>query len=385
MELNPVLEPGEEPRENLWYVISSPTNEIRPSKRSGHQLTKSGHLVGGATPDGLVKDSYYKLNLDTQNWDSSSKSAGDTSEAFGMIEHYAGETVEKKLVVFNSANDETDQILKVGDSEWSSLNCVMLPRTSHEACAILPNDSLVIFSGGYQGQEIDDKTIYSYSLSENKILKKISEHGVSNRQGHTISYLGNNKVAIFGGMANVGEFFNDTWVVNFDTNTVEEIKSSVSPTARASHSAAGHENCFYIHGGLSLDVSLGMPQPRVLDDIWRFDVVTECWSEISKLSDVALPTPRLSHSLTVMKLPVYKNIQKTNTDAKPEDSKPEVKNIVELDNWRAVTEDNLDQVESVCERDNSNIVIEKYVDVLAVFGGMDLEGHFYNDLMVLKL
>ena len=50
-----------------------------------------------------------------------------------------------------------------------------------------------------------------------------------------------------------------------------------------------------------------------------------------------------------------------------------------------VTEDNLDQVENVCERDNSNIVIEKYVDVLAVFGGMDLEGHFYNDLMVLKL
>ena len=77
MELNPVLEPGEEPRANLWYVISSPNSEVRPSKRSGHQLTKSGHLVGGAIPDGLVKDSYYKLNLETHDWHSSPESAGD--------------------------------------------------------------------------------------------------------------------------------------------------------------------------------------------------------------------------------------------------------------------------------------------------------------------
>ena len=78
MELNPVLEPGEEPREKLWYVISSPTSEVRPSKRSGHQITKSGHLIGGATPDGLVKDSYYKLNLVNHAWEKKSKAAGDT-------------------------------------------------------------------------------------------------------------------------------------------------------------------------------------------------------------------------------------------------------------------------------------------------------------------
>ena len=59
--------------------------------------------------------------------------------------------------------------------------------------------------------------------------------------------------------------------------------------------------------------------------------------------------------------------------------------IVELDNWRAVTEEDSSKVESVSKESEKNISIKKYVEVLAVFGGMDLEGHFYNDLMVLKL
>ena len=59
--------------------------------------------------------------------------------------------------------------------------------------------------------------------------------------------------------------------------------------------------------------------------------------------------------------------------------------IVELDNWRAVTEEDSSNIESVSKESEKNISIKKYVEVLAVFGGMDLEGHFYNDLMVLKL
>jgi len=384
MELNPVLEPGEEPREKLWYVISSPTNEVRPSKRSGHQITKSGHLIGGATPDGLVKDSYYLFNRKNHAWEKKSKAAGDTCETFGMIEHFAGETSKNELVVFNSANDETDQNLKIGfDSEWISLKGdIKLPRTSHEACCILENDNLVIFSGGFQGEEINDNTIYSYNLTDKKISKKITNHRISNRQGHTISNLGDSKVAIFGGMANIGAFYNDLWIVDFDTNEVKEIKSSVCPIARASHSATSYKNSFYVHGGLSLDMSAGVPQPRVLDDIWRFDSETKSWTEISKSSEVALPTPRLSHSMTVMKLPIYKCSEKIQ---KSEESTSNPEKIVELDNWRAVTEEDEAPIPKENNEADNYDIVEKYVDVLAVFGGMDLEGHFYNDLMVWKL
>merc|ERR1712226_32805 len=123
--------------------------------------------------------------------------------------------------------------------------------------------------------------------------------------------------------------------------------------------------------------------PRVLDDVWRFDLDSKLWTEISKDSPVALPTPRLSHSMTVLKLPIYESKLESTID-RPETTDENSSKIVELDNWRAVTEDDSTRVTNGCENNaNSDVEIQKYVEVLAIFGGMDIEGNFYNDLMAL--
>ena len=98
MELNPVLEPGEEPRENIWYVVSSPYSEKRPSKRSGHMLTESGYLIGGATPAGLVTDCALKFNAVTHDWTVLDCGVGKVDQ-FEMVENYCGlgKSVEKIL------------------------------------------------------------------------------------------------------------------------------------------------------------------------------------------------------------------------------------------------------------------------------------------------
>jgi len=388
-----VLEPGEEPRKNIWYVVSSPTSEIRPSKRSGHQLTSSGHLVGGATPDGLVSDSYLKLDTYSHSWESTEITGFDT------IEHFAGETVDGRLVVLNSACE--DGAVKVEEkheangklnydiekSTWKSLKGELpVPRTTHESCAVVDN-KLVVFSGAYQGQIVDNG-LYVYDLGAQKWQKvKVKGSRIPARHGHTMSAIGPTTVAIFGGMADMGCFFNDLYTINLTNSRASNVTpKSPLPAQRASHASADIPDSqkFFIHGGLTLNS--GMPQ--VLEDLWQYDAAQNTWTELTKASEVALPTPRLSHSMTVMKFPVYQNeITPTATQATTEESSKnsEAPTLVELDSWRAVSEaETTDQTTSAIppSKETSPKRVEKTVSVLALFGGMDMQGNFFDDLMV---
>jgi len=382
-----VLEPGEEPRNNIWYVVSSPTSEIRPTKRSGHQLTSSGHLIGGATPDGFAKDSYLKLDTYSHDWTSQKLAE------FEVIEHYASETPDGRLVVLASGSD--DGAIKISNTDgkfenqkWKSLSGQLpVPRTSHESCTITSDGKLVVFSGGNQGAVVDSN-LYEYDIGKDSWRRiKCSGPRIPGRQGHSMSSIGSNKVTIFAGMAEMGQFFSDLWELNLSSARAKQLKPvGATPQARASHAAAGSEEkgLFYIHGGITMNS--GMPQ--VLEDLWQFDSTQGTWTELTKSSEVALPTPRLSHSMAIMKFPVYKSTTSASSTA-PATSEPQP-TLIELDNWRSVTE-----TETTGEPEESTTSvpkspsaptpqqnIETHVDVLAIFGGMDLVGNFFDDLMI---
>lgn len=113
------------------------------------------------------------------------------------------------------------------------------------------------------------------------------------------------------------------------------------PLKRAAHSMASdlQTGILYLHGGLGENFV-------IYDDFWMYDSITNFWTNLSKSSEVALPTPRISHAMVVFDLQEYDHEIKKEEE---EDAKPNISQdakslqgdnceLIELENWRAVNE-----------------------------------------------
>ena len=397
MELNPVLEPGEPLRHNIWYVISSPTTELRPTARSGQMLVSINNhtfLLGGATPTGFAEDKILKFDRISHNWVVPNETQNEFPPIFeqlsvinekGEIFSFGGNFEEKKEAPYSLSPK----------SQFSHLDIPVPNRTLHNAGCLLNDRYLVFFSGGQNGRTpVQDTNIYIIDTVTSKMTFK-EQSIISPRQGHIIIPINKTKILIHGGMSEEN-IFDDFY--SFDIITKEIVplmkgrpEENKLPQARAAHAAVSdiETGLIYLHGGLSRN-------NIALDDFWMYDTITNFWTDLSISANVALPTPRISHSLSIINLPVYDNEleRSANQSEKSDDSKILPGNdceLVELENWRAVAEGQDPGTANNTKMSESSTMaigdkkINAEVKVLAIFGGMDTEANFYNDLMVYKI
>ena len=171
-------------------------------------------------------------------------------------------------------------------------------RTARVAAAV--GTKIFIFGGGSLGNvPVDDSSVHildtvAWSWSQ----PATTGAAPMCRQGHSMTAVGD-KVFVFAGSAGTS-IFSDLWCLDTGSMTWSEVEENGgSPPARTAHAAAAIGTCLFVSGGLSLDRASGAPE--ALGDLWCFDTATQTWS-LPQLGTAPF-NPRLGHSMCAV--PVF--------------------------------------------------------------------------------
>eukprot|EP00002_Diphylleia_rotans_P040670 TRINITY_DN9704_c0_g1_i4.p1 TRINITY_DN9704_c0_g1~~TRINITY_DN9704_c0_g1_i4.p1 ORF type:complete len:629 (-),score=92.08 TRINITY_DN9704_c0_g1_i4:240-2126(-) len=172
--------------------------------------------------------------------------------------------------------------------EWISLHPIdVRPPPRHSHTAVVFQDSIYIY-GGITTRSCILSDIYTYSIKRNQWIEKKANGEVPKpRWGHSAVVIGD-RMYIFGGLSNNGEYLNDIFSYTFDTSTWNqvEVHQGQLPHPRHFHTCVAHGTCFYIFGGYGAT--------GVSNDFWEFDVATSVWKMIPSTSNT--PSHRRGHT-----------------------------------------------------------------------------------------
>uniref|UniRef100_A0A3Q3VJK5 Rab9 effector protein with kelch motifs n=1 Tax=Mola mola TaxID=94237 RepID=A0A3Q3VJK5_MOLML len=340
MELLPVLDLLEKPKEGIWYSLIP--RGSTPDVSVGHTCTfipsvdeGKGRIliVGGANPSGSFSHSH-TINLDKNEWDIPEWEGLDS-----RYEHctFVPESYPQSLWVFGGAQQSSNlnciQQLKVTGKLPRN---VMVngkppsPRTYHTNSACI-GDRLYVFSGGEAGAApVSDPKLHVFDTASSTWSQPETQgrHPPA-RHGHVIAAVGS-KIYIHGGMAG-DKFYNDMYL--FDTKNMKwdkvQTRGDIPPGA-AAHSAVVLSKNIYIFGGMTAD--------GASNSMYRFNTEKSRWILIKFEGD--MPANRLDHSMCILP-------------------------------WKVCGEGDEEQASS-----------PETVHLAFVFGGMDTEGVIHNDCIV---
>ena len=196
----------------------------------------------------------------------------------------AGTGIENKMVLVTQNQSISPWINKNLDNYWN------FNRQRH-AMAYIGDDRVLLFGGTMEespydgiGGELDDS--YVYDLSSNSWQQLSLSTKPSKRYDHSMAYIGNNKVLLFGG-SNAVNKLNDTWLFNGINNTWQLLTPATSPSARC------HHKMVYI-GDDKILLFGGSMENNIYNDTWIFDLSDNNW--IQKYP-VLSPSARDSHAM----------------------------------------------------------------------------------------
>ncbi|KAK7163865.1 hypothetical protein R3I94_002546 [Phoxinus phoxinus] len=341
MELIPVLEPEEKPRDRQWYVVSA--SGAAPGVSVGHTCVflpsadgGKGRIavVGGADPDGSFSESYM-MNLETHEWE-----LPEWSGLQARYEHcsFVPETEPRSVWVFagaqKSGNRNCVQVLRASEGVWETVSAKGDPpsvRTYHTNSACV-GDRLYVFSGGDAGADpVADTHVHVFdSVTATWTQPESDGTPPTPRHGHAITAVGSG-VYIHGGMS--GEtLHDDMFLLDTETMKWEKVKAEGEiPPGVAAHSSVSCGKNIFIFGGMTSE--------GATNSMYKFQCDERRWTLLQFGGD--LPPGRLDHSMC---------------------SVP----------WRATT-----AARETRDEDEQRLCF--------IFGGMDTQGVLFNDCLVTLL
>ncbi|CAL8279395.1 unnamed protein product [Merluccius merluccius] len=303
MELLPVLEPVDRPKEGVWYTLI-PTGG-GPGVTVGHTCTylpasEDGPrgkvlIVGGANPNGSFSESHV-VNLDRHEWD-----VPEWKGLEARYEHctFVPETPPQSVWVFGGAqpngNRNCIQSLQLtGSGEcWRTVAVSgkpPSPRTYHTSSAMI-GDKLYVFSGGEAGAApVSDPKLHVFDTASSSWAQPGTggKHPTA-RHGQVIVAVGS-RLYIHGGMAG-DKFYSDMFSLDTSNMTWEKVQAKGDiPAGVAAHSAVVLGNTIYIFGGMTPE--------GASNSMYRFNTDKRRWVLMKFEGD--LPANRLDHSMCVV-------------------------------------------------------------------------------------
>jgi N-acetylneuraminic acid mutarotase len=192
------------------------------------------------------------------------------------------------------SNNWTNHTIKEKDMDAMSVSSsVMAANPPHRIASAMSyiGDNKAILFGGYGQELLSDTWIFNGEKNIWTNVSVLTEKTPTKRAYHTMAYLGDGKVLLFGGVtgSNAGTFIGDTWIYDINTNKWEEYKqSSKTPAVRREHAMAYLGNGMAIlYGGGNMD--------GARDDTWIFDINNNGWTEL-KISGTQ-PSVRVGHDM----------------------------------------------------------------------------------------
>ena len=188
-----------------------------------------------------------------------------------------------KIILFGGTNGDErfndTWEFDVSNEKWSEVivNGDKPNPNYHHTIAYIGNGKVILF-GGYDDEDkcIDDTWEYNAITKSWRIIDTIgSKPGP--RTAHSMVYIGDSKALLFGGV-----WYNDTWVYDAAShNWSEIIVTGTKPVARYGHGAMVYledANKVIMFGGDYTDEECDCG--RQLNDTWEYDITNQTWSEI---------------------------------------------------------------------------------------------------------
>ncbi|XP_061092964.1 leucine-zipper-like transcriptional regulator 1 homolog isoform X2 [Conger conger] len=179
-------------------------------------------------------------------------------------------------------------------NEWTELDCSCenAPEETEEHSMVNYQGLLFIFGGmidsGYSGNKTP---LWVYDTDKEEWLcwqGKNTQLAPVNRKGHS-AVVFESSMYIYGGYIDMKGPSQEFWRLDFDTEAWSDLTpDEAGPGPRHGHSAATHQDCMYLFGGLT-----GL---REQSDLWRWSFSTHSWSSIRSLSG---PSKLVGHSAVV--------------------------------------------------------------------------------------
>uniref|UniRef100_A0A3B4B2D2 Rab9 effector protein with kelch motifs n=1 Tax=Periophthalmus magnuspinnatus TaxID=409849 RepID=A0A3B4B2D2_9GOBI len=313
MELLPVLDPLDTPKEGIWYSLI-PRGRA-PGVSVGHTCTfySSGNrekgkilIVGGANPSGSFSNTFI-INLDTHEWDIPEWEGLDA-----RYEHcsFVPERCPHSLWLFGGAHQSGNlqciQKIQLNGASKCISGKIPSARTYHTNSACV-GDRLFVFSGGEAGTmpvldsqlNIFDTRSLTWSQPEARGTPPPARHG------HIVVAVGS-RIFIHGGMA--GEkFFSDLFALDTGTMSWEQIRTKGDiPPAVAAHAAVALDRHIYVFGGMTAGGASNF--------MYRFNTDNNYWTKMKFEGD--LPPNRLDHSMCLVPWKVSEKTEDGQQDTK---------------------------------------------------------------------
>ncbi|KAM9820663.1 rab9 effector protein with kelch motifs [Neosynchiropus ocellatus] len=347
MELLPILDAFDSPKEGLWYSLVP--GGSAPGVSVGHTCsfvpsTDGGNgriiIIGGADPSGSFSHSHV-IDLGNHKW-----IQADWTGLESRYEHcsFAPDCCPQSLWVFGGAqqtgNRNTIQKIQLTDSDshWRDIQTNgdrPCPRTYHTSSACL-GDKLYVFAGGEEGASpvADEKLHVFDTVSSTWSQPQTQGRPPPARHGHIIVAVGS-KIYIHGGVAG-DRFYNDMYTLDTVGMQWEKVNAKGDlPPAMAAHSSVALGNCIYIFGGMTSD--------GASNSMFKFISDKRKWVLMRFEGD--LPPNRLDHSMCLVP-------------------------------WKIRDAASSSDESADCQANSHS------VNLVFIYGGMDTQGVIHNDCVV---
>jgi hypothetical protein len=193
-------------------------------------------------------------------------------------------TLDNSKIV--GTDSEAELILKNSPEEWTVKTPMSKPskRCGHSMAPVYGSDKVVLFGGNYNTNYFNDTWVYDFN--NNNWTKKFPQFKPSARNSHSMaSIYGTDKVLLFGGTN--GGYYDDTWIYDLSMNNWSKVQMSTKPKARRNHEMA-------TIWGTDKVVLFGGENASVFDDTWIFNISDYTWTEKNLLKK---PNPRIKHAM----------------------------------------------------------------------------------------
>lgn len=314
MDLLPVLDPQDNPKEGIWYSLLP--RGSAPGMSVGHTCTfyaseEKGKIliVGGANPGGSFSHSHI-INLDNYEWDIPEWEGLDARyEHCSFVPDSCPETLWLFGGAQQSGNRNSIQNIQLKDSNpsWTKVSIngkSPSARTYHTNSACLGN-RLFVFSGGEAGaMPVSDPKLHVFdTVSLTWTQPETQGTPPPARHGHIIIAVGS-RVFIHGGMAG-DKLYSDMFTLDTELMKWEKVQTKGDvPPGVAAHSAVVLGKNIYVFGGMTAD--------GASNSMYRFTTDNNHWAIIRFEGD--MPPSRLDHSMCLVpwNVPEEKDGQQAN-------------------------------------------------------------------------
>ncbi len=211
---------------NDWHELGMST---RPSGRYGEKMAYISDgkvlLYGGLRGTTVLSDTWL-FDYNTNSWTQLTPSSSPGSRWIHDMA-YIG---DDKVLFFGgapgtgSSNNNDTWVYDLSDNTWTNKNPSNPPaaRRFHKM-SYIGDDKVLLFGGSW-----DRSDTWLYDLSDNTWTQLSPAQSPPGRDGHGMSYIGDDKVVIFGGYYSRS----DTWVFDLSDNTWTNMNPTNNPSGR---------------------------------------------------------------------------------------------------------------------------------------------------------